>query len=489
MSSTAPAGTAASLGARFDRIAARRPEAPAIRDAGRTVAYGELREWSDRIAAAIAARGPESAGRVALLLDAGADAVAAVFGVWKAGHATVVLDPGDPPERLRGVLEDAEPFLVVARPGWSGIETPALALADLPSAEPGPLPEVTGDTTAVLVYTSGSTGAPKGVIQTHRNLLHFAETYARALDIRDEDRVSAVLSFSFAASNLDILGALLHGATLCPSDLRRRGVAHLGDWIDEEGVSVLHLGPTLFRHLLRSDPERRFPSVRAVDLAGEALFPGDVALARGRFGPGCRLVHHLAATEASVIAQARVEDLADRVGPLPAGRPASGIHAGIRDESGNEVPPGTPGEIVVHSPYLSPGYWRRPDLTRNAFSDDPDRPGWRTYRTGDLGRLDPEGTMYFLGRRASRLKIRGHSIDAAEVEAALRGVPGVRDAAAVAVAPEEGEGDLLVAYVVVEGETNVRGVRAALKERLLPALPVCAFQSCMVGFRPKAILA
>jgi hypothetical protein len=226
---------------------------------------------------------------------------------------------------------------------------------------------------------------------------------------------------------MDIFGGMLKGATLCAYDMRRDGVPGLADWLDRERITVLHAVPTVFRELFGSlAPQRKLAHLRAIDLGGEAVFGSDVELFRRHTREGCILVNHLAATEASVIAQHRVEHSGGTPaeGILPVGTSPEGLRVLIRRDDGSEADSGEAGEIVVTSPFVSPGYWRRPDLDAAAFSVDAAEPGWRRYATGDLGRIDDAHNLHFLGRRGSRVKIRGHTVDLTEIGGA-HACPGV----------------------------------------------------------------
>ena len=254
----------------------------------------------------------------------------------------------DPDDRLRFILEDSEPLAILTEPTLVE-RASALAPANCTvievtrstsgsaDCEPGC---VDADSPAYLFYTSGSTGQPKGVIQTHRNLLFFADAYARTLEIDAFDRLSLLYSLAFSAANMDICGGMLNGATLCAYDMRRDGVPGLANWLDHERSSVLHAVPTVFRGLFGAlVPKRRLTHLRAIDLGGEAVFDSDVELFRQHTIGNCVLVNHLAATEASVIAQHRVErgGTAPIEGILPVGRNLDGLRVAIRRDDGSDV--------------------------------------------------------------------------------------------------------------------------------------------------------
>ena len=235
--------------------------------------------------------------------------------------------------------------------------------------------------------------------------MFFADAYARALEIGHTDNSSLLYSLNFSAANMDIFGGMLNGATLYAYDMRSDGLSNLADWLDRERLTVLHAVPTVFRGLFGTlAPERKLSHLRAIDLGGEAVFDSDVELFRRHTVDRCFLVNHLAATEASVIAQHRIEHRAASRGDgiLPVGRSPDGVRVSIRRDDESAAETGEVGEIVVASRHVSPGYWRRPDLDAAAFSVDSAEPSRRRYATGDLGRIDEAGNLHFLGRRGSR---------------------------------------------------------------------------------------
>ena len=432
----------AAIGPRLASISARLPDKIAITEGSAHASFGELDAAATVIARELMTTGPERTGCVCLLFDSKLAAIKAIFGAARSARAYVPLDAGDPDERLRFIVQDSEPIALLTETTLlerARVLTPAgCAIIDVGCAETTHdarrLPDVSPATPAYLFYTSGSTGQPKGVGQTHENLLFFADAYARTLRIDQTDRVSLLYSLSFSAANMDIFGGLLNGATLVSYNLRREGIARLADWMDHEAITVLHAVPTVFRELFGSlAPSRKFAHLRAIDLGGESVFASDVELFRRHTRDDCLLVNHLAATEASVIAQHVVthsgEPPSDAI--LSVGRSPQGLRVRIIRDDDSEADLDEVGEIVVSSAHVSSGYWRRPELDVAAFSADPFETGSRRYRTGDLGRIDAEGNLHFLGRMGARVKIRGHTVDLTEVEAALTACPGVTRAAVV----------------------------------------------------------
>jgi len=469
-----------SVPARFARVAAARGDALAIVGHDRRLTYRELDRRSDAVARAILGAGGAHDVPVAVHADVPAATILAMLATWKAGRFCVPLDPTLPPARLEAILRDAEASLVVTD-GAPSFDVGArsvirLEALDLDAGVPPLRPEVGADTLACLLYTSGSTGEPKGVVRTHRNLLHRARCAVGSLGIGPDDRVSALHSPAFGAGLRDVLAALLGGATLLPFDVRRAGMAALADWIERERITVLCAVVTTLRHFLGSlDAQRRFPSIRIVRLGSEALFREDVERLRARLAPGCVLVAGYGASEASGIVEYRIgPDTALAPGRVPAGYPLEGVEILILGEDGASRAAGESGEIAVRSRHLSPGYWRRPDRTRATFSGDAAGNAPRVYRTGDLGRLAPDGCLELIGRLDHQVKVRGYLVHPDEIERRLLEHQEIRQAA-VAGRDDGAGGTRLVAYLVPNRAPAPapavlrRFLQARLPDYMLPA--------------------
>jgi amino acid adenylation domain-containing protein len=477
------------IGIRLAQVADRLPDKIAIVEREAKISFGQLDKAATTIAQRIRATDEEQLGRVGLFFDNKLPAIKAIFGAGRSGHAYVPLDAGDPEDRLRFILQDSEPVALLTEGALSErareIVPTGCAIIDIedlqPDGESPMLPDVASDAPVYLYYTSGSTGQPKGVIQTHRNLLFFADAYAKALRIGDADRLSLLYTLSFNAANMDIFGGLPSGATLCAYGMRRDGIPQLADWLDRERITVLHAVPTVFRELAhRLPPERLLPHLRAIDLGGESVFASDVELFRRHTLENCVLVNQLAATEAGLIAQHVV---AHRGPPssgsiIPVGRCPQGVRVEIRRDDGSAADIDEVGQMIICSPHVSPGYWRRPELDAAAFSVDPQEPGGRHYASGDFGHIDEAGNLHFLGRKGSRVKIRGHSVELMEIEAALAACPGVTKAAVLAKSGEtQAESVRLTAYVATRDKTDrdPSRIRRNLATRLPPYMLPAAF--------------
>jgi len=474
---------------RFARVADAWPSAVAVSSPGGHLSYRELACRSDALAAAIGRQAGARQAPLAVLLSDPASMITGILAAWKAGRLCVPLDHSLPPARLDVILRAAEPGLIVTDkrgeatlPPSASLPARRLLLDDVNLLETVQAPRVavTADTLACLLYTSGSTGEPKGVLRTHRNMLHRARCAITSLALRPEDRVSALHSPAFGAGLRDVMTALLGGAALVPFDLRREGFGALAKWIGQERISVLcAVVSTIRKALATLGPQARFPAVRIVRLGGEALYRQDVERLRQFVSPECVFIAGYGASEASGIVEYRIE----RNTPLPSGRvPAGyaldGVEISIAGSEGHAPDPGQAGEVVVRSRYLSTGYWRQPDLTRATFLPDPVDAQMRLYRTGDIGRLRADGCLEILGRRDHQAKVRGYLVHPGEVEAALVEHPGIGEA--VVAAHSDATGDTrLAAYVVSQ---NAPAPNAGeLRNHLLARLPAYMVPSAFVA--------
>ncbi|MEO3778312.1 AMP-binding protein [Micromonospora sp. B11E3] len=443
---------------RFADLAATIPHRPALLGAGPAVGYAELASAAGGHAALLAAAGVRPGDRVALLTPHGAPTVAAILGTLAAGCAYVPLDPGFPVDRLRHMVAAADARTVLAAPEHREladrltVDRPGADVVVLDQVPPAPLRPVPVDPDALayVLFTSGSTGVPKAVGQTHRNLAHVVDNQIAALSIGPDDRLSLLASFSFDAAIPDLYPALLTGAAAIPVDLRRHGLAHALDLLVRHRVTVYHSTPTVYRFLLDALGESRLDTVRAVLLGGEQATFADAARGRGRFAPDCVLVNGYGATEMTFAARYAVP-LADAdpaaTGPLPIGTALPGYEVDLAGDTG---------EIVVRGRHVAPGYLDRAD---DRFSREAD--GVWSYRTGDLGARLPGGELVCLGRLDRQVKVRGFRVELTEIEAVLAAQPGVGAVRAIAR-----DGELLAYARPAGGALDPAALRAALARRL-----------------------
>ncbi|MEU8301510.1 AMP-binding protein [Micromonospora sp. NPDC048909] len=442
---------------RFGDVAAACPEHTAVLGETQQLSYAELAGLAGGYADALVSAGARPGDRVALLTAHGARTIAAILGALAAGCAYVPLDPGFPPRRLRHMLNAADVRTVLCAAEHEelarrlGVDRPELRLVAVDEVRPAPLRPVPVDPDALayVLFTSGSTGVPKAVGQTHRNLLHVVRNQIDTLEIGPADRLSLLASFSFDAAIPDLYPALLTGAAVIPVDLRRHGLSHAVEQLVRHGATVYHSTPTVYRFLLDTPGVERLDRVRVVLLGGEQATHTDAARGRGRFAPGCVLVNGYGATEMTFAARyalplAEADPAA--TGPLPIGTALPGYQLRLAET----------GEIVVRGEHLAPGYL---DQDSDRFGVDPD--GVPAYRTGDLGERLPGGELRCLGRLDRQVKVRGFRVELTEIESLLAAEPGV---AAVRAIARDGE---LLAYVRPAGDpVDPAALRAALARQL-----------------------
>jgi amino acid adenylation domain-containing protein len=327
---------------------------------------------------------------------------------------------------------------------------------------------ISPDNLAYVLYTSGTTGAPKGVLQTHRNVLHHIRVYTNKLQIGPKDRLTQLASFSFDAAVMDIFGALLNGATLYPINFQETGLEPLSSWLAEQAITIYHSTPTVYRYWMEHlQLGSIFPALRLVVLGGEVATQADFEAYRKNLGPDCFFVNGLGPTESTVSLQFIASHATKLFGQtVPVGYPVEDTEIILVDAEGQTTD--VYGEIVLRSRYVALGYWHQPELTQSAFSGPPYPDGLRQYRTGDLGRYRPDGMLEFRGRTDTQVKIRGYRIELGEIETALLRHPSVHQV--VCLCREDGPSEKhVVAYLVptTGHSSDVTLLRAHLS-KLLP---------------------
>jgi amino acid adenylation domain-containing protein len=453
---------AESLLSRFVTTVAHHAERPAVETADGCLSYAQL----DARANALADELRGQAGKpVALLFNNDISMPIGLIGVLKAGCTYVPLDSGQPLARLQQIVDAANIEFLVCAADLTPLAQQLTGVAVVPvgDAERSTAPEVqvAADACAYVLFTSGSTGAPKGVMQTHANVLQHARVYANSISITHEDRLTLLSGYGFDAAVMDIFGALLHGACLCPLDLRT--VAHPLAELRARGVSVFHSTPTVFRFLFTEEPAE-LPTVRCVVLGGEEALSNDFALFCKQFAPPTLFVNGLGPSESTLALQFFADHNTRLPGHVvPVGSPVAGTGVWLVNADGSAA--GISGELVIRSRHVSPGYWRQPALTAERFIPDPDEAGVVLYHTGDRARYLPDGRLVFIGRVDDQVKVRGHRIEPGEVEAAAQSISGVERCAVVL------RDERLVAYIVGDAEASVlRGeLQGLLPDYMVPS--------------------
>ena len=328
---------------------------------------------------------------------------------------------------------------------------------------------VSPDTLAYMIYTSGSTGQPKGVVQTHRNVLHDIMNYTNALHICRDDRLITLTSYSFADTSRSTYGALLNGASLYPLDIKEEGLTHLAGRLIQQEITIYRSVPTTFRHFISTlDGNEQFPKLRLVYMAGEPVYKRDVELYKRHFSSDCIFMNGIGSTECLTYRWYFINRETTIDGNnVPVGYPLEDMDILLLDDDRNQVGPNQIGEMAVKSRYLSPGYWRKPDITQAVFLSSPEGGEGRIYRTGDLGLMLADGCLMHMGRKDFQVKIRGHRVEVAEIEAALLSSGKIKEA--IVTLREDRPGDQrLVAYLVPAERPvpTVTTLRRALAEKL-----------------------
>ena len=409
---------------------------PAIQHGNRVVDYGDLLGCALTFARSLADLA-ERPRRIAIEATRTPETVAAILGTLCAGRAYVPLNPNDPLLRQRRIMAGAEVSRVVAAPGSAIAGARGIAAIPGPDFDGPRAPQAVPsdsapDAEAYVFFTSGSTGAPKGVPLTHRNAGAFVDWAAKTYDIRPDDRIGAYSPLFFDLSTFDLFVGLAAGATvvLVPDDVAKLARA-TAEYLRDAEVTVLYTVPSALGALLAAAPAPDFlRTLRLLLLAGEP-FPAHDLDAIRRAAPRAKLHNLYGPIETNVVTAFALTDAWSVGCPVPIGSPASGATLGILGADGTLVEePDLEGEIVVHGPSVFAGYLEAADGPSEPFVE---LAGRRWYRTGDFGTVGADGNLAFRGRKDDRVKTRGFLVELAEVDAVLRRAPGVASAAVVAV--------------------------------------------------------
>ncbi len=467
----------------FEAQAKRTPDGVAVEGMGRSLTYAQLDGRADGLAERLRALGIKSGMPVAVCMDRRPETAVALLGTLKAGGACVPLDPNYPCERLAWMLRDSRASVVLTRSSLVDRLPPGVAeiicLDDdsvIDGKVIGPADKIRPADGAYVLYTSGSTGVPKGVLLTHEGLVNHATAAIALYGLSSSDRVLQFASPSFDIAVEEMFPTWAAGGTVVfrPDDLPMGGV-EFDNWIAAERISVLDL-PTAFWHEWTTDLAERGASapatLRLVIVGGEKASP-EVYAKWQRVAPNVRWINTYGPTEASVIVTASEPASSGDEQMLPIGRPVQNVQAYVLDKRFDPVPIGVTGDLYVAGECLARGYIDQPALTAERFMPNPfaERPGSRMYRTGDRARWRSDGVLEYQGRTDHQVKIRGFRVEPGEIEACLRALPTIRAAAVVAFAEPRG-GLSLAAYVVASDLARAEDVEpATLKKYLRDRLP------------------
>jgi amino acid adenylation domain-containing protein len=456
--------TAPLLHERLTASAERDQHAPAVVDGDRNLTYGELEQRANGLAHVLVEHGISRGDRVGLFLEKSLESLVGIYGILKAGALYVPLDPAAPAARLGYIAADAglrclissrakapvwEELLqagapletVVALDAEEAVEAPeglrVLGEHDLAGGtETPPRPAQTEDDLAYILYTSGSTGQPKGVMLSHRNALAFVDWGVREFQVAASDRLSSHAPLHFDLSIFDLYAASSAGAAvvLVPSEMSVFPL-NLARFIADRRISVWYSVPSILTMLvLRGQLEEAdLSALRMILFAGE-VFPAKYLQQLMEILPEVRFANLYGPTETNVCTWYEVPHTSEAPPAIPVGRAIDDVSVFAVDEHGARVPSGEVGELCVTGPTVMHGYWNDAERTARSLSVERDGDAEaRTYRTGDLARLEPSGDWLLLGRRDAQIKSRGYRIELGDIEAAINEHPSVIECAAVAV--------------------------------------------------------
>jgi amino acid adenylation domain-containing protein len=447
----------------------RTPGAVAISSTDGEMTYAGLDQRATAVAAALHARGIGHGDRIGLVAGRSPAAIAAIWGILKAGAAYLPVDASYPDARIAQLLTGAGAQVCLLEPpneqrdcvpaGCEGI-----SLDTVPRSAPAGWRDVDGqpDDLACVIYTSGSTGAPKGVEIEHRSLVNYVRWVTREAGIDASTKMPLIASISFDMAGCAIFLPLLNGGTVLP--VREVNAVTLREVLEDGGATAMAITPSHLELINQAGVRRS--TMRVVMTAGELLRRATAIRAREIFGPQCKILCQWGPTETTIVNTSHEFDPeCDSGAGVPFGRPMDNNTVYLLDSRGRFVPPGEPGEAYVGGIQVARGYLGRPDLTRQRFVRLAD--GTRVYRTGDIARMLPSGELAFVSRTDDQVKVAGHRIEPAEIAQVLEDHPDVRQAAVIARSRPGRQDNELCAYV-----TGAPGIAPArLKEFLAGRLP------------------
>ena len=454
----------------WDIAAVRRPDAAAVREPSLRLSYGELADHAARYAAWLAGRGVRPGDRVVTRVPNSARMTALVAGILRAGAVAVPTSHAMSRFQFTALTADAEPRLVVACdheiPSLAAAVTgPVVSIEDsweqARSTAPGAPTPSDPDDLCLLMYTSGSTSVPKGVMSTHRQVLFAVRAITARLRYRPEDAVFCRVPLSFDYGLYQAFLCAAGGSELLVPPMDADPA--LLRWIRQWRATVVPVVPSLavmLSNLARRDP--RPTDVRLFTNTGAALEVPDAAALRNAF-PGAAISQMFGITECKRVSIMEPDGDTDRPGSV--GRPLDGTSVTVVGSDGQPLPPRAVGEFVVHGPHVMAGYWRAPDLTARRFRTDPVS-GGRALFTGDFGWADEDGYLYFVGRRDDIFKNKGVRVSTTEIEAAALDIAGVT--AAAALPPHDGTSSVLFAVASLPPEEILAELRLRLEGAKLP---------------------
>lgn len=458
----------------FRRTCDKFPDRTAVIFGDKKLCYSEADDLSDRIAAYILEHGIGPEEVVSILIPRSEYMAICALGVLKSGAAYQPLDPSYPSERLEFMVKDAAAKLLIADRSLtdllSNIDIPVLLLEDiasLPEGKPASV-NIRPDDLFILLYTSGTTGQPKGVMLTHKNLVNFCDWYRRYYELTQESVVAAYASFGFDADMMDLYPALTTGAAVCivPEEMRL-DLTIMNRYFEDNKVTHAFMTTQIGRMFATQIKNTCLTHLSA---GGEKLVPLDPP-------DGYTLTNGYGPTECTIFATVyTVDRLYDRI---PIGAPLSNYKTYVVDAFGHQLPPGALGELWIAGYGVGRGYLNQPEKTGQVFTQNPfcDEPGFdRVFRTGDIVRRLGDGNIDCIGRNDGQVKIRGFRVELAEIEGVIRQFDGIKDVTVQAFDDEAMGGKYIAAYVVSDDEVDFALLEGFIKDRKPPYMVPAAFK-------------
>lgn len=477
------------------------PDSRAVVFGKDSLTYAQLDIQSNRLGRMLQAEGCQTGDRVALVMPKSIEAIVGMLGVLKAGCIYVPIDLDSPSARVQRIFSASDPKAVLVAKAGSNLLDDCLSIDSgqrkVISTEPGGIsgahfesnhdfsglesfesnslnPDTSNSDIAHLLFTSGSTGTPKGVMITHRNVASFVNWASRYFEISEGDQISGHPPLHFDLSTFDIFGSLSRGATLhlVPPQLNLMA-AKMAEWMRVSQLTQWFSVPSILTYMAKFDVVKAndFPALKRLLWCGEVLPTPTLRYWMERL-PHVTFTNLYGPTEATIASSyyTVTHPPADDRESIPIGTPCGGEELlVVKDDNLQPAEPGTTGELHIRGTGLSPGYWQDTEKTSQAFVMDPSDPTVRSYRTGDLGKVDEDGLFHYVGRLDSQIKSRGHRIELGEIETALNAFECLRESAVVGVETGGFEGTLICCAYAANSDEDV--TPADLRKQLSALVP------------------
>jgi amino acid adenylation domain-containing protein len=467
-----------SIPERFEKIVTQYPDRIAVNSKTKVLTFDALNQAANHVAWSIYERFGGHSEPIVLLCEHGAAAIVSCLGILKSGKMFLAVDPSYPLDRIANIFEDSKARIILT-------DSKHLLLAEQLTKAANSLINVdvltskmsqdnlclpiSPDYPAQIVYTSGSSGQPKGLLRNHRRLLHSTMIQINGCRICPDDRSLALYNLGFAAGIGELLKGLLSGAGVFPFDIKKEGLSNLAEYILQHGITYFASSPSTFRYFINELSEKQiFQSVRLIELTGEPLSSREVNSYKRHFPDQCLLVNRLGNSETGTLCRYFIDKQTQITTDIvPVGYTVDDKDILLIDDTGIEVGVNQVGEVAVRCHHFVTEYWNRPESTSPRFLPDPRGGDKLAFCTGDMGRMLPDGCLFYLGRKDFEVKIRGYKVALTEIEIALQKHPKISNAGVAAWDRTDGE-QYLAAYIVPRDKQKltVTELRSFLKDNL-----------------------